>query len=114
MEAWGNEEEKYNFNDPGFSEETGHFTQLVWKTTTTVGCGRKLCGTRGWFVVCEYWPRGNVGGEYGEEVDRSIDEREGGGTRLSGPVVAAVAVVASLVQCCVVIVVFWWFGKAKL
>ncbi|PTB38129.1 hypothetical protein M441DRAFT_60410 [Trichoderma asperellum CBS 433.97] len=114
VEAWGNEEEKYNFNDPGFSEETGHFTQLVWKTTTTVGCGRKLCGTRGWFVVCEYWPRGNVGGEYGEEVDRNIDERGGGGTRLSGPVVAAVAVVASLVQCCVVIVVFWWFGKAKL
>ncbi|KAL7895888.1 CAP domain-containing protein [Trichoderma sp. SZMC 28014] len=111
VEAWGNEEAKYNFNDPGFSEETGHFTQLVWKTTTTVGCGRKLCGTRGWFVVCEYWPRGNVGGEYAKEVDRSVDG--GGGTRLSGPVVAAVAVVVSLVQCCVIIVVFWWFGKAK-
>lgn len=113
VEAWGNEEEKYNFNDPGFSEETGHFTQLVWKTTTTVGCGRKLCGTRGWFVVCEYWPRGNVGGEYGNEVDRSIDGKGGGGTRLSGPVAAAVAVVVSLLQCCVVIVVFWWFGTAK-
>lgn len=111
MEAWGNEEAKYKFNDPGFSEETGHFTQLVWKTTTTVGCGRKLCGTRGWFVVCEYWPRGNVGGEYAKEVDRSIDG--GGGTNLSGGVVAAVAVVVSLAQCCVIIVVFWWFGKAK-
>lgn len=112
VEAWGNEEAKYNFNDPGFSEETGHFTQLVWKTTTTVGCGRKLCGTRGWFVVCEYWPRGNVGGEYAKEVDRSVDG--GGGTRLSGPVVAAVAVVVSLVQCCVIILVFWLFGTAKL
>lgn len=112
VEAWGNEEAKYNFNDPGFSEETGHFTQLVWKTTTTVGCGRKLCGTRGWFVVCEYWPRGNVGGEYAKEVDRSIDG--GGGTNLSAGIVAAVAVMVSLVQCCVIIVVFWWFGKAKM
>ncbi|KAM0256022.1 hypothetical protein ACHAQJ_005219 [Trichoderma viride] len=114
VEAWGNEEEEYNFNDPGFSEETGHFTQLVWKTTTTVGCGRKLCGTRGWFVVCEYWPRGNVGGEYGEDVERRVDGGGGGGTRLSGSVVVAVAVVVSLAQCGVVLGVFWWFGTAKL
>ncbi|KAL7904248.1 CAP domain-containing protein [Trichoderma velutinum] len=108
VEAWGNEDEKYNFNHPGFTEETGHFSQLVWKATRGVGCGRKLCGTRGWFVVCEYWPRGNVGGQYGEEVNRRVGE--GGGTRLSGAVVAAIAVVVSLLQCCVVVVIFWWFG----
>ncbi|KAL7789154.1 CAP domain-containing protein [Trichoderma ceciliae] len=114
VEAWGDEEEKYNFNDPGFAEETGHFTQLVWKTTKGVGCGRKLCGGRGWFVVCEYWPRGNVGGEYGEEVGRRVDGGESGGTRLRGSVIVAVAVVVSLFQCCVVVVVFWWFGTLKL
>ena len=43
IEAWGNEREKYNFQDGGFSEDTGHFTQLVWKATTTVGCGRSFC-----------------------------------------------------------------------
>lgn len=112
VEAWGNEEEEYNFNDPGFSEETGHFTQLVWKATRGVGCGRKLCGTRGWFVVCEYWPRGNVGGEYEEEVERRVDGG-GGGTRLSGSVIVAVAVVVSLVQCCLVMAVSWWFGNVK-
>ncbi|MCJ1234103.1 hypothetical protein MMC14_002061 [Varicellaria rhodocarpa] len=52
VDAWGNERAQYNFKKPGFSEATGHFTQLVWKTTTTVGCGRTFCngknGVSGW------------------------------------------------------------------
>lgn len=35
----------YNFGKPtGFTEETGHFTQLVWKSTTQVGCAAVNCG----------------------------------------------------------------------
>ncbi|RGP73352.1 hypothetical protein FLONG3_6388 [Fusarium longipes] len=68
IEAWGDERDKYDFDDAEFDEETGHFTQLVWKDTTTVGCGRKLCGEKGWYLVCEYWPRGNVEGQFEEEV----------------------------------------------
>ena len=52
VEAWGNEGAKYDFAAGQFSSETGHFTQLVWKATTTVGCGRANCsgenGTPGW------------------------------------------------------------------
>lgn len=77
VDAWGLERSLYNYNDPGFSEATGHFTQLVWKASTTVGCGRKLCGGKaagskstGWFLVCEYWPRGNVIGQFAQEVGR--------------------------------------------
>ncbi|KAL7919613.1 CAP domain-containing protein [Trichoderma austrokoningii] len=112
VEAWGNEVAKYDFNDPGFAEETGHFTQLVWKTTTTVGCGRKLCGTKGWFVVCEYWPRGNVGGEYAKEVDRSIING-GGGAGLNAPATAAVAIVMSLLECGAIVGVIWWLESGK-
>lgn len=75
IEAWGNERSKYNFDRPtGFSKSTGHFTQLVWKDTKSVGCGRKECdngdkdGALGWLIVCEYWPAGNVDGEYKSEV----------------------------------------------
>ncbi|KAK7757047.1 hypothetical protein SLS62_001063 [Diatrype stigma] len=37
VEAWGNERGSYDFGYPQFTEETGHFTQLVWNDTTDVG-----------------------------------------------------------------------------
>jgi uncharacterized protein YkwD len=43
IEAWGDEGKDYDFSAGDFSEQTGHFTQLVWKATTSVGCGRKFC-----------------------------------------------------------------------
>ncbi|KAB8265677.1 CAP domain-containing protein [Aspergillus pseudonomiae] len=81
--AWGDERRLYDFKKPtGFSEETGHFTQLVWRATTDVGCAAIDCGygngtddneksgdtgssytrAQGWYVVCEYSPPGNVMG----------------------------------------------------
>lgn len=74
----------YDYNEPGFSETTGHFTQLVWKNTTTMGCGCRLCGTRGWFLVCEYWPRGNVVGEFGSQVGRQVNVSSSTKTTSSG------------------------------
>ncbi|PSS27692.1 hypothetical protein M430DRAFT_112722, partial [Amorphotheca resinae ATCC 22711] len=68
VEAWGLEGAKYDYERPGFSETTGHFTQLVWSNTTTVGCGRMACNgvknTPGFYVVCEYYPPGNVVGDH--------------------------------------------------
>lgn len=68
VDAWGNERDMYQFSNPvtGFTESTGHFTQLVWKFTQTVGCGAYACdgtnGIGGYMLVCEYWPPGNVEG----------------------------------------------------
>ena len=68
VDGWGNERAKYNFKTPtGFSEATGHFTQLVWKSTTSTGCAAVNCtgkgGMDGFFLVCEYYPPGNVVGD---------------------------------------------------
>lgn len=71
---WGDERDEYNFKKPGFERGTGHFTQLVWRNTTDVGCGRKWCGERRrWYLVCEYWPRGNIIGEFGEMVHAQVN-----------------------------------------
>ncbi|KAL6237174.1 CAP domain-containing protein [Aspergillus navahoensis] len=78
--AWGGEAALYDFSKPtGFTEDTGHFTQLVWKSTREVGCAAVDCGltelddgdeeererAQGWYVVCEYMPAGNVVGTNG-------------------------------------------------
>lgn len=64
VDGWGSERVNYSWSAPGFSEATGHFTQLVWKSTRSTGCGATDCngrnGVGGWLVVCEYWPQGNV------------------------------------------------------
>lgn len=65
VELWGDERDLYNFRKGDFSKDTGHFTQLVWKNTTDVGCGRRWCGDeKRWYLACEYWPRGNVMGQF--------------------------------------------------
>lgn len=96
MEAWGDERKEYSFGKPGFDHGTGHFTQLVWKDTTTVGCERVLCdGVKGWFVACEYWPRGNVQGKFGDEVQKEVES--GSGVERLGAGLGVVVMVAAMV-----------------
>ncbi|KAM4062629.1 cysteine-rich secretory protein family protein [Hirsutella rhossiliensis] len=70
---WGNERLQYDYGHPGYSSATGHFTQLVWKGTTDVGCARRWCGgAMNWLLACEYWPRGNVLGSFEQNVGRRV------------------------------------------
>ncbi|CAL9731715.1 protein Pry1p [Monosporozyma unispora] len=69
VEAWYGEISDYDFSNPGFSENAGHFTQLIWKSSTEVGCAIKSCGgSWGDYVICSYNPAGNVIGEFPENV----------------------------------------------
>ena len=48
----------------GFSESTGHFTQMVWAGTQALGCGSAQCsigGAQGHLFVCNYSPAGESG-----------------------------------------------------
>lgn len=68
---WYSEEPDYDYNNPGFSPETGHFTQVVWKSTTEIGCGyRSGCPPPAWphIWVCQYNPPGNYLGQFAANV----------------------------------------------
>ncbi|GAA6005520.1 uncharacterized protein JCM10292_007377 [Rhodotorula paludigena] len=70
IQMWYNEVGQYDFDDPSYNEATGHFTQLVWKGTTEVGCALSTCSPvkgegfswNGNFLVCEYKSPGNIVG----------------------------------------------------
>ncbi|CAO3655203.1 unnamed protein product [Mucor hiemalis] len=63
INGWYSEVKNYNYNSPGFAMNTGHFTAIVWKSTTKVGCGVKTCNNLGKGVklyTCSYAPFGNI------------------------------------------------------
>ena len=66
--AWYDEVDRYNYNNPGFSGATGHFTQVVWKDTKKLGCAISNCPGQGDIYVCHYDPAGNYAGQFEENV----------------------------------------------
>jgi hypothetical protein len=74
VENWYSEVSLYDFNHPGFSNTTGHFTQIIWKNTTEIGCGiRTDCPTPSawplsYHVVCQYHPAGNFTNQFRQNV----------------------------------------------
>ncbi|MEU4317623.1 CAP family protein [Nocardia fluminea] len=68
-EARYDEVRHYNFDTPGFSMSTGHFTQLVWKDTTKIGVGLATRANTT-YVVANYDPPGNALGHFPANVLR--------------------------------------------
>jgi uncharacterized protein YkwD len=60
VDLWYREVDKYRFRRGGFSMATGHFTQLVWRSTRRVGCALSACENGLEVLVCNYDPPGNV------------------------------------------------------
>lgn len=70
VDYWYDEIQYYDYdNVTGIThdgQEVGHFTQLVWASTTKVGCAVIQCdtmakyGQNSQYLLCEYTPAGNV------------------------------------------------------
>jgi pathogenesis-related protein 1 len=62
-DAWTAEQADYNYSANSCSSVCGHYTQVVWSTTTDLGCAMKACGGNTFIVSCEYGPGGNINGQ---------------------------------------------------
>lgn len=65
--CWYGEGSTYDY---ATSNTYNHFSQVVWKATTQLGCGIKDCRAENWgqYVICSYDPRGNMVTEEAENV----------------------------------------------
>lgn len=66
VDSWGSEKPDYNYQKnsctPG--KMCGHYTQMVWKDTSRVGCAMAVCeDTKDQIWVCRYQPAGNWVGQ---------------------------------------------------
>ncbi|CAH8433439.1 unnamed protein product [Heterobilharzia americana] len=71
-QRWYDEIKYHNFQGQ-FSSQSGHFTQVVWKSTRRAGFGIKHTDDgKHVYIVGRYAPRGNVNGQFIENVPRPI------------------------------------------
>lgn len=81
VDKWYSEIANYDFANPDFALNTGHFTQVVWRASSKLGCGVTQCPTDDFpwadkeadaepvtFLVCRYAESGNITGAYPENV----------------------------------------------
>ncbi|MDN3026035.1 CAP domain-containing protein [Streptomyces sp. S.PB5] len=71
VDRWYAEVTEYDFDHPGFSPRTGHFTQLVWQGSTHIGAARAIGGTPGkyeTYIAVEFEKAGNIDGEFEQNV----------------------------------------------
>ncbi|GMT16024.1 hypothetical protein PFISCL1PPCAC_7321, partial [Pristionchus fissidentatus] len=55
---WYSEVASYNFGYGGYSQSTGHFTAIVWRSTTSLGVGIAQSASGKQFIVAHYYPAG--------------------------------------------------------
>ena len=73
VDTWASEAANYTYatNTCTTSKVCGHYTQVVWRSSIMLGCGKSACtsnspfgGTGTWFFwVCDYSPPGNFVGQ---------------------------------------------------
>lgn len=83
VNAWMAEEKDYDPSNPTYS----HFTQVVWKATSELGCYQSKCDAQTFrdgngnlvfpnmrsvvFTTCNYRKPGNVQGQYAANVQKN-------------------------------------------
>lgn len=69
VQSWYDEVSSYDYatGQSRDGQAIGHFTQVIWRATTQVGCAVASCNGQD-LLVCNYSPAGNLTGAYRENV----------------------------------------------
>ncbi|KAL5119915.1 hypothetical protein ACEQ8H_002277 [Pleosporales sp. CAS-2024a] len=62
VHGWHDEETQYPYDNPHYDSKWGHFTQMVWRNSSTVGCALGNCPSAPSFpgrIYCYYMFYGN-------------------------------------------------------
>ena len=59
IQAWGAEKADYRQHRCRGGQVCGSYTQIVWKSSTRVGCAVSRCASGDQIWVCHYFPAGN-------------------------------------------------------
>ncbi|KAI9112407.1 hypothetical protein K1719_016604 [Acacia pycnantha] len=63
VKMWVDEKPYYDSNSCIGGQQCLHYTQVVWRNSVRVGCGKVRCDNGGTFIGCNYDPPGNYVGE---------------------------------------------------
>ncbi len=64
VSMWNEEKVYFKYKPIGNDwAKSGHYTQVIWKNTTQVGCGCAVSKSGAFFFVCNYDPAGNYMGQ---------------------------------------------------
>lgn len=65
VDSWASEKADYSYtsNRCRAGKACGHYTQVVWKNTSEVGCASAVCANKSQIMVCNYNPPGNFNGQ---------------------------------------------------
>ncbi|KAI5013607.1 hypothetical protein ZWY2020_037120 [Hordeum vulgare] len=67
VSSWVSEKQYYDHGSNSCSAPADkscmHYTQVVWRNSTAIGCARVICASgNGVFIICSYSPPGNYPG----------------------------------------------------
>ncbi len=74
VKLWYDEIKNYNFDHPNLVV-SGHFTQVVWKSTEEIGCAKSYSAkSYTTYLVCNYNPMANFIGSEKENVPKLVSK----------------------------------------
>eukprot|EP01025_Chloroclados_australasicus_P050253 TRINITY_DN5755_c0_g4_i1.p2 TRINITY_DN5755_c0_g4~~TRINITY_DN5755_c0_g4_i1.p2 ORF type:complete len:293 (-),score=46.44 TRINITY_DN5755_c0_g4_i1:2330-3208(-) len=81
VDSWYSQVSNYDFSAPAYNANVGAMTQVLWKSSTQLGCGATVCdeeraGIKSVLVACYYSPPGNLASALQENVLPPCDAGE--------------------------------------